>query len=304
MKKTLYLVALACVIALAGCTDTQSSSEVESLPTSSEVAPVAPVEEKIAVSLIIDDETVELSAEDSEIISEILKGEWEQTPSNCYNNATIVTDKDKEIKYHSECGNFNDVESGKSILATEEQKNIINNILGNYNSDVMVNPVTPTEPINPTEPTPATTPTPEPTAEDIEIMKSTNLIDFLVANLSHNQYTEAHYAEGMTAVIIKTPDQEAVQKIIDGYNGELPKVIFKETPYTKETLDKALTAVRKILNDNDVMYTGLMSGNDDGYIEIVVEEIIPQLQEFLDSDPLGKCVKVEVIDEIPINPAT
>ncbi|MBO4413787.1 MAG: hypothetical protein J5830_03690 [Clostridia bacterium] len=72
---------------------------------------------------------VALSSEDIEYILGILNnGTWINDLSNCGCDYVFYTAK-QEVRYHSECGTFNDYTNKKSMKVTEEQRQKINGIL-------------------------------------------------------------------------------------------------------------------------------------------------------------------------------
>lgn len=72
---------------------------------------------------------VALSSEDIDFILDILNsGTWINDLSNCACDYVFFTSK-QEVRYHSECGTFNDYTNKRSMTVTEEQRQKINSIL-------------------------------------------------------------------------------------------------------------------------------------------------------------------------------
>ena len=72
---------------------------------------------------------VALSSEDIDFILDILNsGTWINDLSNCACDYVFYTAK-QEVRYHSECGTFNDYTNKRSMTVTEEQRQKINSIL-------------------------------------------------------------------------------------------------------------------------------------------------------------------------------
>ena len=72
---------------------------------------------------------IALSSEDTEYILSIMNsGKWINDLSNCGCDFVFYTSK-QEVRYHSECGTFNDYTNKRSMTVTEEQRQKINSIL-------------------------------------------------------------------------------------------------------------------------------------------------------------------------------
>ncbi len=113
MKKLIVLVlALVCVLGPVGCT-----SKTYELP-----------HDKFCYS-VDGTQTYELSADDRQYIIDLLNNaSWVNDLSNCGSDFIFYTQK-QEVRYHSECGTFNDYTNKKSATVSEEQRDIINAML-------------------------------------------------------------------------------------------------------------------------------------------------------------------------------
>ncbi len=80
-----------------------------------------------------DEQYVDLSFEDASKIGEILEtGIWnEDGTADCLDNCLIIFNG-LELRYHSECGTFNDSVNQKSLSLDENAKDIVNNIFEKY----------------------------------------------------------------------------------------------------------------------------------------------------------------------------
>ena len=114
MKKLIALVlALVCVLGLVGCT-----SKTYELP-----------HDKFCYSAN-STQTYELSADDRQYIIDLLNSaSWVNDLTNCGSDFVFYTQK-QEVRYHSECGTFNDYMSKNSTTVSEEQRETINAMLG------------------------------------------------------------------------------------------------------------------------------------------------------------------------------
>ncbi len=73
--------------------------------------------------------TVEINAADRSYIIHILnEATWTNDLTNCGSDFVFYTQK-QEVRYHSECGTFNDITNQKAMTVSEEQRIKINNIL-------------------------------------------------------------------------------------------------------------------------------------------------------------------------------
>ncbi len=73
---------------------------------------------------------VELRKADKNYIVDLLnEGSWIDDLSNCGSDFVFYTQK-QEVRYHSECGTFNDVTNKKSMTVSKEQRTTINAFLG------------------------------------------------------------------------------------------------------------------------------------------------------------------------------
>ena len=113
MKKLIVLVlALVCVIGLVGCT-----RKTYELP-----------HDKFCYSAD-GTQTYELSADDRQYIIDLLNNaSWVNDLSNCGSDFIFYTQK-QDVRYHSECGTFNDYTNKKSMTVSEEQRDTINAML-------------------------------------------------------------------------------------------------------------------------------------------------------------------------------
>ncbi len=74
--------------------------------------------------------TVELNAEDRAYIIGILnEASWTNDLTDCGSDFVFYTQK-QEVRYHSECGTFNDITNQRAMSVSDEQRVAINNILG------------------------------------------------------------------------------------------------------------------------------------------------------------------------------
>ena len=74
-------------------------------------------------------QTIDLELKDKEYIINLLnESEWIDDLSNCGYDFVFYTQK-QEVRYHSECGTFNDITSGKGLQVTEELRLQINGFL-------------------------------------------------------------------------------------------------------------------------------------------------------------------------------
>ena len=72
-----------------------------------------------------------LSAEDKNVIIDLLnKGDWINDLGNCGCEYVFFT-RNQEVRYHSECGTFNDYTNKRSYTVSEEERKKINAILNN-----------------------------------------------------------------------------------------------------------------------------------------------------------------------------
>ena len=113
MKKSLALVlALIFILPFVGC-----ASKAYELP-----------HDQFCYS-IDNSQAVELKTADKKYIVNLLNdASWTNDLSNCGSEFVFYTQK-QEIRYHSECGTFNDITNKKSTTVTEEQRIAINTIL-------------------------------------------------------------------------------------------------------------------------------------------------------------------------------
>ena len=75
-------------------------------------------------------EVIELELEDKKYIIKLLnESKWENDLAKCDCDFAFHPQRQR-VEYHSECGTFNDVTSGKSTKVTEEQRLKINGFLG------------------------------------------------------------------------------------------------------------------------------------------------------------------------------
>lgn len=81
-------------------------------------------------------QTIDLALEDKEYIINLLnESEWTDDISNCGADFVFYTQK-QEVRYHSECGTFNDITSEKGLQVTENQRLHINSLLeGTFKTD-------------------------------------------------------------------------------------------------------------------------------------------------------------------------
>ena len=75
--------------------------------------------------------TVILTEEDAGNLSEYLEGEWVSDLTNCACDYMIIL-HGRELRYHTECGSFQDYTSGSSLTVTEEARQQINKMLQGY----------------------------------------------------------------------------------------------------------------------------------------------------------------------------
>ena len=74
-----------------------------------------------------------LSHEDSKLLADIMKSEkWINDLSDCAPDVMLISENGDRIRYHSECGVFNDLENIKSLKLDPSQKEIVNNMLKSY----------------------------------------------------------------------------------------------------------------------------------------------------------------------------
>ncbi len=75
-------------------------------------------------------QTVELSAEDKLYMIDVFnEASWTNDLSKCESDFIFYTQK-QEIRYHAECGTFQDITNQKSMTVSEEQRAIIHTFLG------------------------------------------------------------------------------------------------------------------------------------------------------------------------------
>ena len=73
-----------------------------------------------------------LLPEEEDVVEALLKGgEWQEGAANCAKDCVILVNGDK-IRYHSECGTFNDSKGKKHLELAESDKEALNAILGRY----------------------------------------------------------------------------------------------------------------------------------------------------------------------------
>ncbi len=114
MKKlTVLVLTLFCVIGLFGCSDKTYELPHDQFCYSADSA-----------------QTYELNSDDKQYVIDLLNGaSWVNDLSNCGSDFVFYTQK-QEVRYHSECGTFNDYTNNKSTTVSEEQRATINAILG------------------------------------------------------------------------------------------------------------------------------------------------------------------------------
>jgi len=114
MKKLIaFLLALIFVLSLVGC-----SQEIYKLP-----------HDQFCYSAD-DSQTYELNKNAKQYIIDLLNNaSWINDLSNCNSDFVFYTQA-QEIRYHSECGTFNDYTNQKSMAVSEEQRTAINTMLG------------------------------------------------------------------------------------------------------------------------------------------------------------------------------
>lgn len=75
---------------------------------------------------------VAISMEDALILRTLLEaGEWEEGTSDCLDNCELIFDENR-IRYHSDCGTFNDSVYNRHITLREEDKGEVNAVLEKY----------------------------------------------------------------------------------------------------------------------------------------------------------------------------
>lgn len=73
-----------------------------------------------------------LLPEEEDVVGTLIKaGEWQEGTADCANDCAIFVNGDK-IRYHSECGTFNDNSNKKHLELAEGDKEALNEILGRY----------------------------------------------------------------------------------------------------------------------------------------------------------------------------
>lgn len=112
-KLILSVLTLFCVIALASCSDKTYELPHDQFCYSADGA-----------------QTYELNSDDKQYIIDLLNGaSWVNDHSNCDSDFVFCT-QNQEVRYHSECGTFNDYTNHKSTTISEEQRATINAMLG------------------------------------------------------------------------------------------------------------------------------------------------------------------------------
>ena len=75
-------------------------------------------------------QTYELNNDDKQYVIDLLNNtSWANDLSNCSSDFVFYTQK-QEVRYHSECGTFNDYTNNKAATVSEEQRATINAMLG------------------------------------------------------------------------------------------------------------------------------------------------------------------------------
>lgn len=75
-------------------------------------------------------QSVEIRTEDRQYIIDLLNdASWVDSLTNCACDFIFYTQA-QEVRYHAECGTFNDCTNQRSTTVTEEQRAAINQILG------------------------------------------------------------------------------------------------------------------------------------------------------------------------------
>lgn len=74
---------------------------------------------------------VELSLEDTAVVSSYLDADWIDSLADCSSDYLILIGA-RELRYHSDCGTFQDYRSGHSLNVSEEARIQINRILDKY----------------------------------------------------------------------------------------------------------------------------------------------------------------------------
>ncbi len=76
---------------------------------------------------------VEINAEDRDYIINLLnEAQWTNGLTNCGSDFVFYTQK-QEVRYHSECGTFNDITNQRAMTVSEEQRIKINGIVVKIN---------------------------------------------------------------------------------------------------------------------------------------------------------------------------
>ena len=65
----------------------------------------------------------------AEILSVLNRGEWTDDVTNCAHDYEFKVDN-ASIRYHSECGTFIDITAKRSMTLADEQRVLINELLG------------------------------------------------------------------------------------------------------------------------------------------------------------------------------
>ena len=75
-------------------------------------------------------QTYELNNDDKQYVIDLLNNaSWVNDLTNCASDFVFYTQK-QEVRYHSECGTFNDYTNKRSTPVSEEQRDTINAMLG------------------------------------------------------------------------------------------------------------------------------------------------------------------------------
>lgn len=128
MKKLIMLVlTLVLALGLVGCNNSKSAEAIEK--DNETISKFALTQE---IEVIFPDKSVELREEDAETLLKILEnGKWEDGIPACATDYTFLV-SGITIRYHSECGTFNDSQSKRGLSTDQETQQLINDILKRY----------------------------------------------------------------------------------------------------------------------------------------------------------------------------
>ena len=101
-------------------------------PSEEDAAPQETFADMQVSDILNESSPVTISREDARIFRAFIEaGEWHEGTSDCLNNCEFIFDGNT-VRYHSDCGTFNDSVYNRHITLSEEDKSEVNAILDKY----------------------------------------------------------------------------------------------------------------------------------------------------------------------------